>query len=110
MDTFKEKFPSETLESDLISQVNGLINQGQIDYSALNAISIISDAVSSSENIILVSIGYEQTRFIIEVQTNSYDQLQDYVDLVNSLGLEVNLGASRRVNNFIQGEISINGF
>ena len=109
MDTFKEKFPSETLESDLISQVNGLINQGQIDYSALNAISIISDAVSSSENIILVSIGYEQTRFIIEVQTNSYDQLQDYVDLVNSLGLEVNLGASRRVNNFIQGEISING-
>ena len=38
MDTFKEKFPSETLESDLISQVNGLINQGQIDYSALNAI------------------------------------------------------------------------
>jgi type II secretory pathway component PulL len=80
MDTFKEKFPSETLESDLISQVNGLINQGQIDYSALNAISIISDAVSSSENIILVSIGYEQTRFIIEVQTNSYDQLQDYVD------------------------------
>ena len=110
MDTFKEKFPSETLESDLISQVNGLINQGQIDYSALNAISIISDAVSSSENIILVSIGYEQTRFIIEVQTNSYDQLQDFVDLVNSLGLEVNLGASRRVNNFIQGEISINGF
>ncbi|MFL2733390.1 MAG: hypothetical protein ACJ0FA_02765 [Gammaproteobacteria bacterium] len=110
MDTFKEKFPSETLESDLISQVNGLINQGQIDYSALNAISIISDAVSSSENIILVSIGYEQTRFIIEVQTNSYDQLQDYVDLVDSLGLEVNLGASRRVNNFIQGEISINGF
>ena len=110
MDTFKEKFPSETLESDLISQVNGLINQGQIDYSALNAISINSDAVSSSENIILVSIGYEQTRFIIEVQTNSYDQLQDYVDLVNSLGLEVNLGASRRVNNFIQGEISINGF
>ena len=28
LDTFKEKFPSETLESDLISQVNGLINQG----------------------------------------------------------------------------------
>ena len=110
IDTFKEKFPSETLESDLISQVNGLINQGQIDYSALNAVSIVSDAVSNSENIVLVSISYERSRFIIEVQTNSYDQLQEYVDLVNSLGLSVNLGASRRVNNFIQGEISINAF
>jgi len=110
IDTFKEKFPSETLESDLISQVNGLINQGQIDYSALNAVSIVSDAVSNSENIVLVSISYERTRFIIEVQTNSYDQLQEYVDLVNSMGLSVNLGASRRVNNFIQGEISINEF
>ena len=110
IDTFKEKFPSENLESDLISQVNGLINQGQIDYSALNAVSIISDAVSNSENIVLVSISYERTRFIIEVQTNSYDQLQEYVDLVNSMGLSVNLGASRRVNNFIQGEISINAF
>ena len=110
LNTFKEKFPSENLESDLISQVNGLINQGQIDYSALNAVSVISDAVSNSENILLVSISYEQTRFIIEVQTNSYDQLQEYVDLVNSLGLNVNLGASRRVNNFIQGEISINAF
>ena len=110
IDTFKEKFPSETLESDLISQVNGLINQGQIDYSALNAVSIVSDAVSNSENIVLVSISYERSRFIIEVQTNSYDQLQEYVDLVNSMGLGVNLGASRRVNNFIQGEISINAF
>ena len=110
IDTFKEKFPSETLESDFISQVNGLINQGQIDYSALNAVSIISDAVSNSENIVLVSISYERSRFIIEVQTNSYDQLQEYVDLVNSMGLNVNLGASRRVNNFIQGEISINAF
>jgi hypothetical protein len=110
IDTFKEKFPSETLELDLISQVNGLINQGQIDYSALNAVSIVSDAVSNSENIILVSISYERSRFIIEVQTNSYDQLQEYVDLVNSMGLSVNLGASRRVNNFIQGEISINAF
>ena len=107
IDTFKEKFPSETLESDLISQVNGLINQGQIDYSALNAVSIVSDAVSNSENIVLVSISYERSRFIVEVQTNSYDQLQEYVDLVNSMGLSVNLGASRRVNNFIQGEISI---
>ena len=110
IETFKEKFPSETLESDLISQVNGLINQGQIDYSALNAVSVVSDAVSNSENIVLVSISYERTRFIIEVQTNSYDQLQEYVDLVNSMGLSVNLGASRRVNNFIQGEISINAF
>ncbi len=110
IDTFKEKFPSENLESDLISQVNGLINQGQIDYSALNAVSIVSDAVSNSENIVLVSISYERSRFIIEVQTNSYDQLQEYVDLVNSMGLRVNLGASRRVNNFIQGEISINAF
>ena len=110
IDTFKEKFPSETLESDLISQVNGLINQGQIDYSALNAVSIVSDAESNSENIVLVSISYERSRFIIEVQTNSYDQLQEYVDLVNSMGLSVNLGASRRVNNFIQGEISINAF
>ena len=110
IDTFKEKFPAETLESDLISQVNGLINQGQIDYSALNAVSIISDAVSNSENIVLVSISYERSRFIIEVQTNSYDQLQEYVDLVNSMGLNVNLGASRRVNNFIQGEISIDAF
>ena len=110
IDTFKEKFPSETLESDLISQVNGLINQGQIDYSALNAVSVVSDAISNSENIVLVSISYERTRFIIEVQTNSYDQLQEYVDLVNSMGLSVNLGASRRVNNFIQGEISINAF
>ena len=110
IDTFKKKFPSETLESDLISQVNGLINQGQIDYSALNAVSIVSDAVSNSENIVLVSISYERSRFIIEVQTNSYDQLQEYVDLVNSMGLSVNLGASRRVNNFIQGEISINAF
>ena len=110
IDTFKEKFPSENLESDLISQVNGLINQGQIDYSALNAVSIVSDAVSNSENIVLVSISYERSRFIIEVQTNSYDQLQEYVDLVNSMGLSVNLGASRRVNNFIQGEISINAF
>ena len=110
IDTFKEKFPSENLESDLITQVNGLINQGQIDYSALNAVSIVSDAVSNSENIVLVSISYERSRFIIEVQTNSYDQLQEYVDLVNSMGLSVNLGASRRVNNFIQGEISINAF
>lgn len=110
VDSFKEKFPSEILESDLISQVNGLINQGQIDYSALNAVSIVSDAVSNSENIVLVSISYERSRFIIEVQTNSYDQLQEYVDLVNSMGLSVNLGASRRVNNFIQGEISINAF
>ena len=110
IDTFKEKFPSENLESDLISQVNGLINQGQIYYSALNAVSIVSDAVSNSENIVLVSISYERSRFIIEVQTNSYDQLQEYVDLVNSMGLSVNLGASRRVNNFIQGEISINAF
>ena len=110
IDTFKEKFPSKNLESDLISQVNGLINQGQIDYSALNAVSIVSDAVSNSENIVLVSISYERSRFIIEVQTNSYDQLQEYVDLVNSMGLSVNLGASRRVNNFIQGEISINAF
>ena len=110
IDTFKEKFPYEILESDLISQVNGLINQGQIDYSALNAVSIVSDAVSNSENIVLVSISYERSRFIIEVQTNSYDQLQEYVDLVNSMGLSVNLGASRRVNNFIQGEISINAF
>jgi type II secretory pathway component PulL len=110
IDSFKEKFPSEILESDLITQVNGLINQGQIDYSALNAVSIVSDAVSNSENIVLVSISYERSRFIIEVQTNSYDQLQEYVDLVNSMGLSVNLGASRRVNNFIQGEISINAF
>ncbi len=106
--TFQEKFPSETLESDLISQVNGLINRGQIDYSVLNAISVISDGVSNSENIVLISISFDPNRFVIEVQTNSYDQLQEYVDLINSMGLDVNLGASRRVNNFIQGEISIN--
>ena len=53
--TFQEKFPQKTLESDLISQVNGLINQGQIDYSALNAISVISDGVSNSDNIVLIS-------------------------------------------------------
>ena len=106
--TFQEKFPSETLESDLISQVNSLINQGQIDYSALNAISVISDGVSNSDNIVLISISFDRNRFVIEVQTNSYDQLQEYVDLINSMGLDVNLGASRRVNNFIQGEISIN--
>ncbi len=108
MTTFQEKFPSETLESDLISQVNGLINRGQIDYSVLNAISVISDGVSNSENIVLISISFDPNRFVIEVQTNSYDQLQEYVDLINSMGLDVNLGASRRVNNFIQGEISIN--
>ncbi len=110
LDTFKEKFPSETLESDLIRQVNELINQAQIDNSALKAVSIISDAVSNSENIVLVSISYDRPRFIIEVQTNSYDQLQEYTDLVNSMGLSVSLGASRRVNNYIQGEISINAY
>ena len=85
-------------------------NKVNAQISALNAVSVVSDAVSNSENIVLVSISYERTRFIIEVQTNSYDQLQEYVDLVNSMGLSVNLGASRRVNNFIQGEISINAF
>ena len=53
-------------------------------------------------NIVLVSISYERSRFIIEVQTKSYDQLQEYVDLVNSMGLNVNLGASRRVKNIIR--------
>ena len=64
--------------------------------------------VSNSDNIVLISISFDRDRFVIEVQTNSYDQLQEYVDLINSMGLDVNLGASRRVNNFIQGEISIN--
>ena len=50
--------------------------------------------MSNSDNIVLISISFDRDRFVIEVQTNSYDQLQEYVDLINSMGLDVNLGAS----------------
>ena len=108
--SFKQKFPNQEIKSDLIRQVNSLINIDSTSADQLRKIGIISESISLSEDINLVSIKFDRDNFNLEVETSSYAEIENLINLISSMGVESRAGASRRLNNKILGEINVQQF
>ena len=108
--SFKQKFPNQEIKSDLIRQVNSLINIESTSADQLRKIGIISESITLSEDINLVSIKFDRDNFNLEVETSSYAEIENLINLISSMGVESRAGASRRLNNKILGEINVQQF
>ena len=108
--SFKQKFPNQEIKSDLIRQVNSLINIESKSADQLRKIGIISESITLSEDINLVSIKFDRDNFNLEVETSSYAEIENLINLISSMGVESRAGASRRLNNKILGEINVQQF
>ena len=104
---FNEKFPNEILRTDLISQVNNLVNINSYTKQKLDSLSLLSTEISIIEDMSLISINSDSNNLSIEVEAASYEQLENLVKLMATLGVEMSIGSSRRFNNLLLGELNI---
>ena len=104
---FNEKFPNEILRTDLISQVNNLVNINSYTKQKLDSLSLLSTEISIIEDMSLISINSDSNNLSIEVEAVSYEQLENLVKLMATLGVEMSIGSSRRFNNLLLGELNI---
>ena len=55
-------------------------------------------------------IKFDRDNFNLEVETSSYAEIENLINLISSMGVESRAGASRRLNNKILGEINVQQF
>ena len=55
----------------------------------------------------LISINSDSNNLSIEVEAVSYEQLENLVKLMATLGVDMSIGSSRRFNNLLLGELNI---
>ncbi len=104
---FNDKFPNEIIKNDLISQVNNLINLNSFSKRNLDSLRLLSNEISLMEDLSLVSINSDLNNLIIEVEATDYAQMEKLVKLMSTLGIELSIGNSRRLNNLLLGELNV---
>ena len=109
-EVFKSKFPNETIENDLISQVNNLVNLDSYSKKNLDSLRLLSNEIALMENLSLISINSDSNKITIEVETVDYDQLEELVKLMSTMNIDLSIGSSRRLNNLLVGEINVRTF
>ena len=106
-EVFKSKFPNETIENDLISQVNNLVNLDSYSKKNLDSLRLLSNEISLMENLSLISINSDSNKITIEVEAVDYDQLEELVKLMSTMNIDLSIGSSRRLNNLLVGELNV---
>ena len=109
-EVFKSKFPNETIENDLISQVNNLVNLDSYSKKNLDSLRLLSNEIALMENLSLISINSDSNKITIEVEAADYDQLEELVKLMSTMNIDLSIGSSRRLNNLLVGEINVRTF
>ena len=109
-EVFKSKFPNETIENDLISQVNNLVNLDSYSKKNLDSLRLLSNEISLMENLSLISINSDSNKITIEVEAVDYDQLEELVKLMSTMNIDLSIGSSRRLNNLLVGELNVRTF
>ena len=109
-EVFKLKFPNETIENDLISQVNNLVNLNSYSKKNLDSLRLLSNEIVMMENLSLISINSDGSKIIIEVEAVDYDQLEELVKLMSTMNIDLSIGSSRRLNNLLVGELNVRSF
>ena len=109
-EVFKSKFPNETIENDLISQVNNLVNLDSYSKKNLDSLRLLSNEISLMENLSLISINSDSNKITIEVEALDYDQLEELVKLMSTMNIDLSIGSSRRLNNLLVGELNVRTF
>ena len=109
-EVFKSKFPNETIENDLISQVNNLVNLDSYSKKNLDSLRLLSNEIALMENLSLISINSDSNKITIEVETVDYDQLEELVKLMSTMNIDLSIGSSRRLNNLLVGELNVRTF
>jgi len=106
-EVFKSKFPNETIENDLISQVNNLVNLDSYSKKNLDSLRLLSNEISLMENLSLISINSDSNKITIEVEAVDYDQLEELVKLMSTMNIDLSIGSSRRLNDLLIGELNV---
>ena len=109
-EVFKSKFPNETIENDLISQVNNLVNFDSYSKKNLDSLRLLSNEIALMENLSLISINSDSSKITIEVEAVDYDQLEELVKLMSTMNIDLSIGSSRRLNNLLVGELNVRTF
>ena len=109
-EVFKLKFPNETIENDLISQVNNLVNLNSYSNKNLDSLRLLSNEIALMENLSLISINSDGSKITIEVEAVDYDQLEKLVKLMSTMNIDLSIGSSRRLNNLLVGELNVRSF
>ena len=109
-EVFKSKFPNETIENDLISQVNNLVNLDSYSKKNLDSLRLLSNEIALMENLSLISINSDRNKITIEVEAVDYDQLEELVKLMSTMNIDLSIGSSRRLNNLLVGELNVRTF
>ena len=86
-EVFKSKFPNETIENDLISQVNNLVNLDSYSKKNLDSLRLLSNEIALMENLSLISINSDSNKITIEVEAVDYDQLEELVKLMSTMNM-----------------------
>ena len=103
---FNEKFPNEILKR-LNFAFNNLVNINSYTKQNLDSLSLLSTEISIIENMSLISINSDSNNLSIELEAVSYEQLENLVKLMATLGVDMSIGSSRRFNNLLLGELNI---
>ena len=106
-EVFKSKFPNETIENDLISLVNNLVNFDSYSKKNLDSLRLLSNEIALMENLSLISINSDSSKITIEVEAVDYDQLEELVKLMSTMNIDLSIGSSRRLNNLLVGELNV---
>ena len=109
-EVFKSKFPNETIENDLISQVNNLVNLDSYSKKNLDSLRLLSNEIALMENLSLISINSDSNKISLEVEAVDYDQLEELVKLMSTMNIDLSIGSSRRLNNLLVGELNVRTF
>ena len=109
-EVFKSKFPNETIENDLISQVNNLVNLDSYSKKNLDSLRLLSNEIALMENLSLISINSDSNKITLEVEAVDYDQLEELVKLMSTMNIDLSIGSSRRLNNLLVGELNVRTF
>jgi type II secretory pathway component PulL len=104
---FKSKFPKETIENDLISQINKLVNINSSSKRSLDSLRLLSNEISLTNNLSIISINSDTSKISIEVEADNYDQLEELVKLMSTLNVDLSIGSSRRLNDLLIGELNV---
>ena len=106
-EVFKSKFPKETIENDLISQINKLVNINSSSKRSLDSLRLLSNEISLTNNLSIISINSDTSKISIEVEADNYDQLEELVKLMSTLNVDLSIGSSRRLNDLLIGELNV---
>ena len=109
-EVFKSKFPNETIENDLISQVNNLVNLNSYSKKNLDSLRLLSNEIALMENLSLISINSDSSKITLEVEAVDYEQLEELVKLMSTMNIDLSIGSSRRLNNLLVGELNVRTF